>query len=220
MPDNRFPHLPIPVLPKQEWDAIYEFNAGADECDFSENEWQQTPIPSGASAEAVYRLLPSAETFEYGGFLTESQIHFVKCKEKSASVISAYPCTFHSHPTNLEGTEPDLPSGKDIYSFLKWRQQRAITVGRELIWVFDKTVETIPIIKSLETWERDNIINTFGKLRHDKVEDEVDAYIPIVLNALGLDWPERAHDVTKDIHARWPIMLSEIFKFDVSCYRR
>ena len=131
----------------------------------------------------MYRLLPSAETFEYGGFLTESKIHFVKCKEKSASVISAYPCTFHSHPTNLEGTEPDLPSGKDIYSFLKWRQQRAITVGRELIWVFDKTVETVPIIKSLETWERGNMISTFGKLRHDKVEDEANAYIPIVLNA-------------------------------------
>ena len=219
MPNYRFPHMPVPFLPKQEWDAIYEFNSGADECDFSENEWQQTQIPSGLTAEAVYQLLPSAKKFEYGGYLTESQIHFVKCEETSANTIKANPCTFHTHPTNLEGTVPDIPSENDIYSFLRWRHQRAITVGKNLIWAFDKTVETIPVIKQLEKWERANMIETFGQLTKDKVENEVAAYIPIVLKAMGLDWPDRSSDVTDDLLTNWPTKLSKILQFEVTCFQ-
>ena len=146
MSANPLSHMPIPLMEDHEWDALYRFNSGADDCDFNENEWQTTPIPNGLSAEAVYRLLPSAPTLEFGGYLTDSQIHFVECNELSANTISSNLCTFHTHPTEVADTEPDLPSNKDIYSFLKWRQQRAITVGKELIWIFDKTMETLSLI--------------------------------------------------------------------------
>ncbi len=127
MNSSRPDHLPVPLLTAQEWDQLYEFNSRGDEYDFSEHDWKQIPIPIGAIAEDVYRLIPSSPNYEFR-LLTE-RIHFIQCGEKSANTINSYLCTFHTHPTGLEGTEPDLPSSSDIYSFLKWRNQRAITVG-------------------------------------------------------------------------------------------
>jgi len=57
-----------------------------------------------------------------------------------------------SHPTGSSSC--DQPSLMDIRSFLVNRHLRAVTAGREIIWVFDKQPETIPFVKRLLKWEQ------------------------------------------------------------------
>ena len=114
-------HLPAQLLPDSEYDKLYSFNQGLDSLDFSEGEWKGIRLKPGLSAEDVYRKLPSAPDFEYGGYLTKTRIRYVRCGKTFANTMSSKACTFHSHPTDLPGTEPDLPSAKDIYSFLKMK---------------------------------------------------------------------------------------------------
>ena len=152
--------------------------------------------------------------------MSETHVHYVVCRATSASTNNAHPCTFHTHPTDLEGTEPDLPSASDVYSFLKWRHQRAVTVGRELIWVFDKTIETVPVIEKLSTWERENMISTFHKLDRQRIEDISRDYMIIALNAIGLAWPKLAADVESDFRNSWCDLLEERLSIAVNCFKK
>ena len=129
-------------------------------------------------------------------------------------------CTFHSHPTNLAGTEPDLPSAKDIYSFIKWKQLRAVTVGKELIWVFDKTPETIPVVEQLVRWEKQNIISVCRKLIPTEKYDLSSLYSDHVLQELGLEWPSCSAEVSESFKADWQNLLSTTLKISVTSYAK
>jgi len=213
-------HLPKPFMPKSEWDRLYEFNAGADECDCSEGEWKTIAIPDGATALEVYRMIPSAPNFEYGGYLAEDKIHFTKCNEKSAGTRTSALCNFHTHPTDLPGTVPDMPSAKDVYAFLKWSNHRAVTVGKELIWVFDKTEQTIPVIQKFANWERQNMLATFRQVEQQGSNDAAGDYVFHPLGELGLHWPQQGSEVTEKLLKSWAIELEQCLRFKVTVFDR
>ena len=70
------PHLPKPPCDPAAYQELYAFNSGVDEflIGYNDDEWREIRIPTGSSAADVYRLLPSAEDFEYGGYLTKTRI--------------------------------------------------------------------------------------------------------------------------------------------------
>ena len=213
-------HLPNRLMPDREWNELYQFNSAADECFAEDNEWHTIPIPAGMPAKDVYRLIPSAEHFEYGGHLTNSHIHYVECEERSASHLSSMPCTFHTHPTNAEGTEPDLPSARDVYSFLKWRHIRAITVGKTLIWILDKSQNTIPVIRQLADWERENMLSAFKKIEVQGSKDPTTDYAATALKNLGVSWPRSRAEVSTHFRSAWPDQLRNTLGIDVTLLNR
>lgn len=93
-------------------------------------------MPVGFPAPEAYHRLPTAPEYEYGGYLTKTRIRFVRGDATRSHTDTDKPCTFHSHPTSHPCA--DMPSPSDIYSFLKWPNLRAITVGAEWICVWDK----------------------------------------------------------------------------------
>lgn len=213
-------HLPSPLMPDREWNELYQFNSAADDCFASESVWHTIPIPAGLLAKDVYRLIPSAEHFEYGGHLTNSHIHYVKCKELSANSWFSMPCTFHTHPTDVQGTEPDLPSAQDIYSFLKWRHIRTITIGKTLIWVLDKGPKTVPMIKQLAVWEKLNMLHEFRQLERQGSKNPTLDYAAVVLEGLGVSWPRRSVDISENFRAVWPDLLRDTFGIKVTILDR
>ena len=220
MKENNFPHLPSPFMDQADYDHLYRNNFGTDELDWSEGDWQEIRLRPDMSAIEVYRMLPSAEKFEYGGHLLKDSIQYVRCRETSATTISCNHCTFHSHPTNLPGTEPDIPSSKDVYSFIKFKQLRAVTVGKELIWVLDKTPETIPVVEQLVRWEKQNMISVYRELIPIEKYDLSSLYSDHVLQELGLEWPSCSAEVSESFKANWQSSLQTALKIEVAIYSR
>ena len=168
-------------MPELEYQHLYSTNYGVDEYEL-EREEAPILIDPAMTAEEVYRMLPSSPDFEFGGFITRNAIRYEKCGAKSARTDFSEPCTWHSHPTDHPNC--DIPSRKDIYQFLKWRHRRAITVGRRFIWVFDKSMRTVPIIRALHDWESRNMLT---RMRYWMgTAKEIDGYVHEVLAVLGL----------------------------------
>jgi hypothetical protein len=78
------PHLPRPLADQAAYKRLYEFNNGVDDILMAEPNWREIRIPFGSPAAAVYRLLPSAPNFEYGGYLTRTRIRYLVCEAKAA----------------------------------------------------------------------------------------------------------------------------------------
>ena len=81
----------------------------------------------------VYRRLPSAPRYEYGGYLTRNEVRYFRGFRASVYVPGRHACTFHSHPTASPAA--DVPSDVDVYSFLVRPERRTITVGATVLWV-------------------------------------------------------------------------------------
>ena len=220
MPQVLVPHLPLPIIPPLELRELYAFNFGTDSRDFSEREWHEIRISPGMTAEQVYRKLPSAPGFEFGGYLTKTRIRYACFDEKRSNTIGTKSCTFHSHPTGLAGCEPDIPSASDLYCFLWRRTMRAITVGREQIWVFDKTKKTLPVIRNFAKWEQENMVAEFKKLEAGQSTDPVFDFPSVSVKALGLDWPRNAGDVTDKFRNEWPSLLRKVLRIKVTLWNR
>ena len=115
------------------------------------DDWREIRIPRGLSAEAVYGLLPTAPACENAGYLTKTRIRYAAGWDTGGRLLSSKPCTFHTHPT--AHPHADLPSFKDLYTFVRYTHLRHVTAARSLIWVFDKTVETLAAVERLNRWE-------------------------------------------------------------------
>jgi hypothetical protein len=174
-------HLPRPFPDPKAYALAYELVrhvAGVFHGDTED--WREVRLPDGLPAEAVYRRLPSAPDIEYGGYLTRTRIRYVPGWETGAYVPASKPCTFHSHPD--ADPDADLPSFKDLYTFLRNTHRRHITVGGPLLWVFDKTPDTLPVVHRLNAWEVRNMIAAIGDVGFEH-------YAAVALRGIGFRLP-------------------------------
>ena len=213
-------HLPSPFMSSHEYDLLYAFNLGVDDSGVEDTAWREKRIRPGRTAEEVYALLPSAPDFEYGGYLTKTRIRYAACEAMNSDVPHSKLCTFHSHPTNLDGTEPDLPSVDDVYAFLKFRSLRAITVGKHIIWVMEKSRRTVPTIRKLADWERQHLVAAFSEQIKRHPDRAKKFYRQQVIRALGVEWPVGLAAVTDKFRASWPRLLQETLGIDVTLQHR
>ena len=209
MPELVFPdHFPRPQRNAVAYQALYARIRGVDDSYFGEQPWQERRIPPGLTAAQVYRRLPVAPDFEYGGYLTRSRIRFRKCWADRASIIASKPCTFHTHPT--EHPNANLPSDRDVYSFLRYRNLRSVTVGNSLLWVFDKTPATLRTVERLNDWEEQHMIDTL------RGGCSLEEYPSIILRALGLRWPKSRRSRSDN----WPEVLDGALQIRVTVLER
>ncbi|MFN4260906.1 MAG: hypothetical protein ACK4RK_16545 [Gemmataceae bacterium] len=212
--DREPTHLPeLPVEP-EAYQQLYSFNCGVDDYMEETADWQTLRIPPGLPEEEVYRRLPAAPDFEYGGYLTKSRIRFLKCDEDRASTRMSRSCTFHSHPT--DSPYADLPSMTDVYSFLAFRHVRAVTVGATQLWVFDKTKATLAIVQKLATWAEANQLQEVRRLEKEAPHAWQEPYMRLVLKKLGLVWPNKRQGLERD----WPEMLQSTLQVRVRVFPR
>ncbi|MBC8509063.1 MAG: hypothetical protein H8D34_29765 [Chloroflexi bacterium] len=200
-------HLPKPPLAEIEYRELHDDFIHEElhvEYFTERTDWVEIGIPADISNEEIYRLLPSAEDFEYGGYLTEKAILFIKGDESEVKVDKTKLCTFHTHPTSSKNA--DMPSPTDIYHFLKWAGGvRTITVGKKWIWVWDKTVPVMNTVKRLKAWEEENMWNAIQTFfQTEKDEDVFKSYYSHVLTELGLIWPENYPDLPAE---EWSALL-------------
>jgi hypothetical protein len=142
-------YLPTSFALDCDYESLY-----ADVCNGMGMNFEETPIAihQGMTEHEVYSQLPTAESFEFGGIIERDKIRYQRCDATTAWAEFSADCTWHSHPTGSSSC--DQPSLMDIRSFLVNRHLRAVTAGREIIWVFDKQPETIPFVKRLLKWEQ------------------------------------------------------------------
>jgi uncharacterized protein YciI len=207
-------HLPeCPVAP-EVYHRLYSFNGGVDDCMEETAEWQESRLRPGLSEEDVYRLLPSAPDFEYGGYLTRTRIRFLRCDAFRSNTRKSQPCTFHSHPTEL--SYADLPSVTDVYMFLAYRHLRAVTVGATKIWVWDKTKQTLPTVQKLGSWYEQNLLKEAQRLERKDPFDWHELFFKLALRKLGLVWPRSR----KALQQHGPEMLEGVLKIKVREFPR
>jgi len=214
-------HLPKPFMSDEQYHRLYAFTHGADAymAIGEDPEWHEKRIRPGLTAKQVYRMLPSASDFEYGGYLTKTRIRYAAFGPTSASTIYSKSCTFHSHPTDYEG-DPDLPSVRDIYQFLKWRHLRAVTIGKKIIWVLSKTRRTIATIRSLAAWETKNMMLEIHKQSKRHPDYWLDYYMQQVIKLFGLTWPMYSPKKNGQFRRRWPDLLRDSLRIKVSVFER
>ena len=195
------PHLPTLPSDRDAYEDLYRWCHCLDLDGILDN-WREKQIPIGLSAPEVYRRLPSAPDFEYGGYLTKTRIRFIRGDATRSYTDTDKPCTFHSHPTALPAA--DIPSETDVYGFLKWRHFRAITIGAEWIWVWDKNKQVLSTAKRLLKWEFQYMSGELYRLYKKHPEDFTDRYVRKALRVIGVDYctKPRTHPGT------WRLSLS------------
>ncbi len=198
----------------EAYDRLYAFNGVVG--DYLENDapWQEIRIRPGLAEDAVYRLLPCAGDFEYGGYLTKTRIRFIKCDPSSARMPQSKASTFHSHPTG--SATADLPSAGDVFQFLNFRYLRAITVGSTRLWVWDKTKATLPIVRKFGAWNDAIMLKEVHRLEKTFPHNWHEPLAKLALSNLGLDWPKKL----KDWQENWPAMLRQVLKIKVRVISR
>lgn len=209
-------HLPNFPIDPAAYRQLYRFNGGLDDYMEDDPAWREIRIPPGLSASAVYQLLPSSPTFEYGGYLTRTRIRYAAFDSTRAATFASKACTFHSHPTALPGVQADVPSIQDIYFFLKWRHLRAITVGASIVWVFDKTRATLRTVRRLAAWERHDSLQVARSLIDKDPHGWPRSYMKRVLHELGLQWPRGR----KLWEAAWPELVQRALAIKVTVFER
>lgn len=198
------------------YDRLYAFHEGTDDLITGGTNDREIRIRPGLSAEEVYRKLPSASDLEYAGYLTKTRIRYAEYWATMSSGPNSKACTFHSHPTGLNLGDPDVPSTLDVYGFLKWRHLRAITVGRDLIWVMDKTRRTVRSVRKLADWEAEHMLPELKRLFSEQGERGKEAYLESVLRSLGLKLPTSP----RAFKSRWPELLRDRLHIKVTLFRR
>jgi hypothetical protein len=209
--------MPRPLLQDADYARLYASTQGIDSLDEEGTNAREIRIPTGLTAAEVYRQLPSAPDFEYAGYLTKTRIRYASYGATTSTGPNSKLCTFHTHPTEYDQGDPDMPSPQDIYSFLKWRHRRAITVGKDLLWVMDKTRRTIPVIRRLYAWETEHMVPQM--IRHFAMagpEGGVQSYLEFVLSELGWKLPVNFMTYKRC----WPEMLREKLRIKVTVLRR
>jgi hypothetical protein len=207
-------HLPRCPIDSERYDRLYAFNGGTDDFLDNDAEWQQIRIRPNLDEVAVYRLLPSARDFEYGGYLTKARIRFRKCDLYSARMPMSKACTFHSHPS--DSAMADLPSAADVFQFLNFRHLRAITVGSKRLWVWDKSKATMSVVKKVGAWVEGNMVTEVNRLTKTHPHAWQDPYVKLALNNLGFHWPGKL----AVWEANWLKMLRTILKIKVRVFPR
>ena len=104
-------YLPKPFMDEHAYQTLYDYTNGVDDFELGSEEIS-IAISASISAEEVYRMLPSAPDFEYGGFITENEIHYQVCGDDWATTQYRQACVWHSHPTAHPNA--DVPSGNDV----------------------------------------------------------------------------------------------------------
>lgn len=207
--------MPRCPLKADQYERLYAFNHGMDDQLPPEVEWKEIRIKPGLSEESVYRLLPSATDFEYSGYLSASRVRYFRGEADHAGMLMAKPCTFHSHPTRNPHVA-DIPSLKDIYSFLFYRHLRSITVGATKVWVWDKTRNTLGTVRKLAEWMEANHFRVTTHFMKKDFANWQALYVQKVMYDLDWVWP----DTFDDLDARWPSMLRKTFRFKVRVFSR
>ena len=207
-------HLPKGPVNREAYERLYAFNQRADDYREGDADWQEIRIRPGLAEDAVYRLLPCAGGFEFGGYLTKVRIRFFKCDPTRATMPMSKRCTFHSHPTDL--ATADIPSANDVFQFLTFQHIRTITVGSTRLWVWDKTKATLSTVKKLGIWSEANMLTEVRRLEKRFPYAWHDPYMKLVLKRLGLVWPKRL----KDWEANWKDMLRGNLNIKVRIFPR
>lgn len=202
-------HLPTWPVNPEGYHRLYSFNNGVDDYTEETGNWQELRILANLTEAEVYKRLPSAADFEFGGYLTKTRIRYLRCGSVRANTYMAKLCTFHSHPTGL--AQADVPSERDVYAFLAFRHLRTITVGRTQLWVLDKTKKTLATVRKLAAWSEANQLREAHQLEKKFPYNWHDPLIKLILKNLGLVWPKSY----KDLRERWPGMLRNILKIKV-----
>jgi len=213
-PANIPPHLPRPFMDPAAYDRLYAFNSGVDDYLAFDSDWQQIRIRSGLTEIEVYRMLPHAKDFEFGGHLTKSRIRYLRCGETQANSLMSRTCTFHSHPTAWPAA--DLPSLNDIYMFLAHRHLRAVTVGATRIWVWDKTRATMSTVRKLGAWSEANLLTAVSRLMKSNPNGWELEYFNLALTNLGLDFPKKLEVWERN----WVEQLRKKLKIRVRVFQR
>lgn len=206
--------LPQCPLDPVAYDRLYAFNHGTDDYSEQTRRWKEIRLKPGLSEIEVYRKLPHASSFEYGGYVTQSRIRFHRCEATKAYVLGSKLCTFHSHPTNHEGA--DVPSIQDVFHFLNFRELRTVTVGPTGIWVWDKTKATIATVAKLASWVNDHMLTEVRRLEKKHPHAWHRPYLGLVLKNLGLTWPKKI----RDWENHWPDMLQDHLRIKVRLFPR
>ena len=207
-------HLPkMPATPAA-YERLYAFNGGVDDFLDRDSRWQEIRIRPGLTEAEVYRLLPCAGDFEFGGYLTKTRIRFIKCDPTRANMPMSKVCTFHSHPTDL--ATADIPSAGDVFQFLNFRHVRAITVGSSRLWVWDKTKATLNTVKKLGVWAETHMLAEVHRLEKKFPNAWHDPYRKLALKQLGLVWPIKQ----KEWEAHWEEMLRDVLQIKVRVFPR
>lgn len=207
--NNSTIHLPAPWPAPRSYEQLCAETIQVQEFHDFRSPWKEIRIRRGSTAEQVYRRLPSHLDCEYAGYLTQTRIRYRRCG-RASSYLPSKPCTFHSHPTALQRGEPDVPSAMDIRLFVFNKSWRTITVGRTLLWVFDKTAASFGVIRQLAAWERDNLSIEARKLegKHPDWPERLAARglaeIGIVMPRSNTRWA-----------VEWPDQLRRILHFRV-----
>lgn len=173
------PYLPPPVAKDDPFAALY-----ADSIVGSSPNAEVTSIKRirpKSTMEQVYRRLPSAADFEYFGYLTKTQIAYGEGLAMSAPYIDGKMCQFHSHPTDQPSA--DMPSPNDVYFFLKWPCRRAITVGQDFIWWWDKEPSLVKTVRRFNAWEDENQVAYCRRLYHK--DNWMQLYMEKAMAAMG-----------------------------------
>jgi hypothetical protein len=212
--DREPTHLPEWPTESEAYQRLYSFNCSIDDYMEVSAGWQLLRIPPGLPEEEVYRRLPSASDFEYGGYLTKTRIRFLRCGRDRANTRMSKLCTFHSHPT--DSPNADLPSVADVYSFLAFRHVRAVTVGATQLWVWDKTEETLTTVRKLATWSEANQSREVRRLEKEAPPVWQEPYMKLSLEKLGRVWPKNREEVER----HWPKMLQSMLKIRVRLFPR
>lgn len=208
-------HLPKCPINPERYDRLYAFNQGLDDQMPEAVVWQEVRLKPGLPEPDVYQMLQSSPDCEYTGYLTKTRIRYFKGDAFSAGMLMSKACTFHSHPTKNPHLA-DIPSLKDIHSFLLYRHLRSVTVGATKIWVWDKTSTTLGTVRKLASWME---ANHFRAVTHWMKKDFANwqaMYVQTVMKHLGWVWP----DTIDEMDAEWTRMLREVFKIKVRIFSR
>jgi hypothetical protein len=198
MPESSPPsHLPEPFPDGAAYERAYEFVLNVRDVYHGDpDDWRETRISAGLLAEEVYRRLPTAPDFEYAGYLTKTRIRYAAGWNDGGYLLTSKRCTFHTHPT--DDPHGDLPSFKDFYSFLRYTHLRHVTVGRSLIWVLDKTMETLAAVDRLNAWEARHQVEALGRYGFDH-------YAEVALGGVGFRLPKSFRQYSRI----WPSRVEE-----------
>jgi hypothetical protein len=207
----------VPQCPidSEEYERFYVRIGGNDNQLPEQVQWQELRLRPGMAERDVYRLLPAANDFEYSGYITPSRIRYFQAGPVSAGMLLSKACTFHSHPTKNPHLA-DIPSLKDIHSFLFYRHLRTVTVGATKLWVWDKTKATMGTVRRLADWMVAKHFEMVAQCMRQNFEAWNQLYVQTAMRDLGWVWPE----TFDDMDAEWPTILRRVLKIKVRVFPR
>jgi hypothetical protein len=133
---------------------------------------------------------------ENTGYLTRTRIRYAAGWDSGGYLLTCKPCTFHTHSTS--DPHADLPSFKDLYTFVRHTHRRHVTVARSLIWVLDKTLATLAAVERLNAWEVRHQVEALSRFGFDHNAE-------VALWAIGLRLPQSLRHYRRV----WPARVEE-----------